>query len=90
MIIQRYEMMLFHISFQIEMTLKLLLEFLVLFVISYVTPAFNLNSLLKNRGGLFFANYELLLLLEGVCILVCIYYLILLLARNIEIRLILD
>ena len=59
------------------------------FVISYVIPAFNLDSLLKNCNGLFFVNYELLLL-EGVCISICICYSILLLTRNVEIGLILD
>ena len=57
------------------------------FNISYVTPAFNLKILLKNCSV--FESYELLLL-EGVCILVCIYYLILLLAGNIDIGLVLD
>ena len=80
-------MLLFHISFHNRNDFEA--AFRPPGFISDVTPAFNLNRLLKNRGGLFFTNYELLLL-EGVCILVYIYYLILLLARNIEIGLILD
>ena len=80
-------MLLFHISFQTLMTAKLFLDPLVLMSLMYHPRLIEKPC---SKIVAVFANYELLLLWERVCILVCICYLILQLARSIEIGLVLD